>query len=77
MAKLTVEVPDGAEERIADAFAGLYGYDGAPGNQAAKRSFVITKLADYVTDVVRSYEAEQARAAAEEAVQGGAAFSLR
>lgn len=58
MANLTVTIPDTVAQRALDAVCSTYGYDSA--TDGTKLQFAKSVVADFVKDVVRAYEANQA-----------------
>lgn len=65
MAQIIIEIPDAALPRIRDAFAAEFNWNAELG--VTKAAFAKAQVADYVKQVVRNYEANQAASAARKA----------
>lgn len=55
MATVTITIPDPVLDRVLDAFAATYNWDG----QGTKAAFARQKVAEYVKQVVKGYEAQR------------------
>jgi hypothetical protein len=61
---ISIDIPDAQAARVRDAYAAAMGYDLNKQDGETKPAFVRRMLARHVKDVVKSYEADAARAAA-------------
>lgn len=62
MAEITLNVPNAQLARVVNALCGIGGYDGDPSDQAARREFARTVLAQHLREKVLRYEQQQAAA---------------
>lgn len=66
MGSLTLTVPSNQDQRVLDAFCNTFGYNVNSGISQA--TFTKQRLIDYVTQIVKDYERQQATAVAEAAI---------